>query len=120
MTPRRKTGNIARGVALLAVGRAEGLEQFAGTPQALLSSLAPLLAFPLVGFLLSAIGRPAGTLPALADLLGAICAALAPPVLSWEFARRWQRTELWLRYATALNWCQWVVPLLAAVLLTLA
>lgn len=116
----RRPGNIVRGVALLARGKAEGLDQFASTPQAFLSSLAPLVAFPLVGFLLSVIGRPASALSALADLLGALCAALAPPVLSWEFARRWECTDRWLRYATALDWCQWVVPLLAALLLTLA
>ncbi len=116
---RARPGQILRGVALLARGKAEGLSQFASTPQALLSSLAPLVAFPLVGFLLTVIGQPGAATSGLADLLGALCAALAPPVLSYEFARYWHREAGWLRYATALDWCQWAVPLLAAVLLTL-
>ncbi len=115
---RARPGNILRGVTLLARGKAEGLSQFASSPQALLSSLAPLIAFPLVGFLLTVIGRPGAAASGLADLLGALCAALAPPVLSYEFARHWHREAGWLRYATALDWCQWVVPLLAALLLT--
>ncbi|HVB66477.1 MAG TPA: hypothetical protein VNE67_01310, partial [Acetobacteraceae bacterium] len=32
-------------------------------------------------------------------------------------AKLWRRQALWLRYATALNWSQWVIPVLASVLL---
>ncbi|MDE2582985.1 MAG: hypothetical protein KGL52_15230 [Rhodospirillales bacterium] len=121
---RPRPGNIAIGVLLLARGRAEGLEQFGYTPQAFLSSLAPLVAFPLVGYLLVAVGggspQGGGQLGALADLLATLCALLAPPVLSFELAARWRRQALWLRYATALNWTQWAVPLLASALLLLA
>lgn len=125
-TPDRRRGprrsNIVLGMLLLARGKAEGLDQFGYTVQAFLSSLAPLIAVPVVGYLLLAVrgGEPAragGQLGALAELLGTICALLAPAVLSFEMAKLWRRQALWLRYATALNWSQWVIPLLASVLL---
>ena len=113
----QRTGaqTILRGVLLLARGRAEGLRQFGDTPQAFLASLAPLIAFPLVGYLLLAAGGHGAT--AIAGLLGTLCALLAPPVISFELTRWWGRQELWLRYATAVNWCQWAIPLLASALL---
>lgn len=113
-------GNIVLGILLLARGRADGLAQFGYTVQAFLSSLAPLVAFPLVGYLLLALsggGPHGGEVGALADLLGTVCALLAPAVLSFELARLWRRQALWLRYATALNWSQWAIPVLASVLL---
>ncbi len=113
-------GTLVRGILLLARGRAEGLEQFGYTPQAFLTSLAPLLAVPVAGYLLLALsggGPHRGEAGALVDLLGTVCALLAPAVLSFELARRWGRQALWLRYATALNWTQWVLPLLTSVLL---
>ncbi len=107
--------NILLGVARLARGRADGLALFGDTTQAFLASLAPLVAFPLVGgVLLLADG---GGLPALSDLLGTLCALLAPPVISWWFARRWRREALWTRFATAFNWCQWAIPAIASLLL---
>jgi hypothetical protein len=109
--------NILRGILLLARGRAEGLRQFGDTPAAFLASLAPLIAFPLVGAgLMLAHGDG---LSALTEFLATICALLAPPVLSYEPAQWWHREEQWLRFATALNWCQWAIPVLAALLLTL-
>ncbi len=57
---------------------------------------------------------------AVSDLLATFCALLAPPVLSYEPARWWKRTDQWLRFATALNWCQWAIPVLASVLLIVA
>ncbi len=118
--PRR--GNIVLGMLLLARGKAEGFDQFGYTLQAFLSSLAPLIAVPVVGYLLLAAhgGEPAragGELGALSDLLATICALLAPAVLSYELAKLWRRQALWLRFATALNWSQWVIPVLASVLL---
>jgi hypothetical protein len=107
--------NILLGVVRLATGRADGLAQFGNTTQAFLTSLAPLIAFPLVGTaLLIANG---GGLPALSDLLATLCALLAPPVLSWWLARLWRREALWLRFATAFNWCQWAIPVMASILL---
>ena len=99
---------------LVARGRAEGIDQFAGTSQGFLASLAPLIAFPLVGtFLLLLDGDGA---PAITDLLATLAVLLAPPVLSFELARLWGRQARWLRFATAFNWCQWLLPMLASVL----
>ena len=52
-------------------------------------------------------------MPAIADLLATVAVLLAPPVLSFEFARLWGRQDHWLRFATAFNWCQWLLPVLA-------
>ena len=109
--------SILRGILLLARGRADGLQQFGDGPPAFLASLAPLIAFPLVGAgLMLAQG---GGLPALTALFSTLCALLAPPVLSYEPVRLWRREGQWLHFATAFNWCQWAIPVLAAVLLTL-
>ena len=106
--------SILLGVIRLARGRADGLLLFGRHPQAFLASLAPLVAFPLVGgglMLRAAAGWPHG------ELLATLCALLAPPVLSLEVARLWGKEALWLRFATAFNWCQWVIPVAAAALL---
>ncbi len=107
--------SVLRGIVRVACGRADGIGQFAGTVQGFLASLAPLIAFPLVGtafLLLDGNGTPA-----IADLLATIAVLLAPPVLSFELARLWGRQALWPRFATAFNWCQWLLPMLASVLL---
>ncbi len=97
------------GMLRVARGRVDGLAQFGDTAQAFLSSLAPLLAFPIVGALL--ILARDGPAKALAILLMTLVAALAPAVLSHALARAWGREERWLRYATAFNWCQWAMAL---------
>lgn len=107
--------NILLGVTRLARGRADGLAQFGDTPQAFLASLAPLIAFPLVGALLTFAHGQA--VEAVSELLATFCALLAPPVLSNLLARLWGREEFWLRFATAFNWCQWAIPAVAAALL---
>jgi hypothetical protein len=112
---RPQPGDIMRGIARVARGRADGMAQFGGTREAFLASLAPLIAFPLVGGVLMILGG-AG-LDALVDLLATLCALLAPPVLSFEVARWWGREAEWLRFATAFNWCQWIIPILLAALL---
>jgi len=114
--PQRRS--VLRGIVRIARGRPDGLDEFAGTSQAFLASLAPLLAFPLVGTFLLVL-RGGGVL-AIADLLATVSVLLAPPVLSWEFARLWHRQDRWLRFATAFNWCQWLLPALASVLLVAA
>lgn len=110
-------GNVVIGIIRLARGRADGLLQFGETREAFLASLAPLIAFPLVGGVLMILGG--GGLDALADLLATLCALLAPPVLSFEVARWWGRENAWLRFATAFNWCQWIIPILLSLLLLL-
>ena len=112
---RPRLGTIVVGITRLARGRADGFDHFGATREAFLASLAPLVAFPLVGAALMLLGG--GGRNALSDLLATLCALLAPPVLSFEVARLWGREAAWLRYATAFNWCQWVIPVMASVLL---
>jgi hypothetical protein len=114
MSGRRKRLSILLGIARLARGRADGLAQFGDTRQAFLASLLPLVAFPVFGEVLVAMR---GERPALADLLATLCALLAPPVLSFSLARYWGREALWPRFATAFNWCQWAIPVIAFLLL---
>ena len=75
---------------LLARGKAAGLRLVRrDSPNAFLASLAPLIAFPLVGTgLLLAAGKGAD---AVADFLAVICALLSPAVLSHVLARLWGR-----------------------------
>jgi hypothetical protein len=110
--------NILRGVLLICRGRAEGLAEIGAGPDAFLSSLAPMIAFPLVGCLLMATqGR---VLDAVTDFLASVIAILAPPVFSFSLSRRWGREAGWFRFATAFNWCQWVLPVLGVALVVLA
>lgn len=116
--PRRSPQTILLGIALVARGRAEGVALFGDTPRAFLAGLAPLLAFPLVGALLLVLGGRVGEgLTAFAE---SVCVLLAEPVISEALATRWGRGDLWLRYATAFNWCQWIIPLLASALVIAA
>lgn len=90
------------GILRLALLRADGIGQFGDTRQSFLNSLAPLVAFPLVGTLFGMLtGVGAGALTA---LLAVLVAILAPPVISHLLARAWGREREWLRYATAFNW----------------
>jgi hypothetical protein len=107
--------SVLRGVMLVARGRAEGIEHFASTGQGFLASLAPMIAFPLVGTVILLLNG--GGTEAIVDLLATLAILLAPPVLSFELARLWARQSRWLRFATAFNWCQWLLPVLASVLL---
>ena len=98
---------VVKGLLLIARGRREGLDCFGATSDAFLAALSPWLAFLLVGALLMVLRKPStvgGTL-----VLLSFCALLLPPVLSHLLAGRWQRGALWLRYATATVWCEWLV-----------
>ena len=44
-----------------------------------------------------------------------LCVLLGQPVVSNLFARLAGRQDQWLRYATAMNWCQLVLPLVIVV-----
>ena len=111
---------IAQGIWRLACFNADGFAAFAPTTQALLNSFAPLLALPLVGFVIELIK---GQLYyAVSDMLVTIVALLMPLVVSEFFARFWGQQARWARYAVATNWCQWAVPamlLLLALLLSM-
>ena len=118
--PRRAPGgaparNALLGIALVARGRREGLQQFGATGEAFLASLAPWIAFPLVNAGLALLNGE--VLDAVGGFLQALCAVLAPPVLSQALAQAWGRDAAWLHYATAFNWCQWAVPGMAMALL---
>lgn len=118
--PRRRSAapTLLLGIIMVACGRKQGIEQFGSTREAFLGSLAPLIAFPLVGTALLA-AHGAGRLAA-AQFLATLCVLLVPPVLSFELARLWNRRNAWLRFATAFNWCQWAIPVVAMLVLTLA
>ena len=110
--------NILRGIVLLCRGRVAGFAEMGAGPEAFLSSLAPLIAFPLVGCLLMvAQGKIED---GVSDLLATLIALLAPPVISHWLASRWGQEERWFRFATAINWCQWALPLLGALLVLVA
>lgn len=110
--------NILRGILLLSGGRVAGLAEMGTGPQDFLSSLAPLVAFPLVGcFLMLSQGK---IVEAITDFLATLIAILAPSVISFSIARRWGREARWCRFGTAVNWCQWVLPLFGALLVLIA
>jgi hypothetical protein len=102
---------ILRGLFLMARGAKSGIKEFDNTMDAFTASLAPLIAFPLVGAGVSALGGQWQL--ALTGFLSHLCAVLALPLITHEFARRTGREALWLRTATALDWSFWLlVPLL--------
>jgi len=110
--------SVLRGIFRLARFRPEGFAEFAATRQGFLNSLAPLIAFPLVGGLLML--SAGGGVEVFTDLLATLIALLAPAVISAAMAERWQRDEAWLRFAVAFNWAQWAVPMAAIGLLIAA
>jgi hypothetical protein len=107
--------SVIVGILRIARGRADGIEFFGSSPQAFLSSLAPLVAFPLVGAILGTFSE--GPRSALTGLAMTVCALLTPAVVSYELARIWKRSEAWARFATAFNWCEWILPVLACLVM---
>jgi hypothetical protein len=114
--------SIVVGMLRIARGRADGIFCFGSSPQAFLSSLAPLVAFALVGAVLAL--STEGPRRALTGLAMTLCALLTPAVVSYELAHIWKRADAWTRFATAFNWCEWLllalfclvlVPLSAAI-----
>lgn len=110
-TPNPKA--ILEGMTLLASGKSEGIQRFGNSVENFLAALAPGLAMCIVGLLTVALQKE--------PVLGFICVELsfctllALPVISWFFAKKWGREELWLRYATAASWCEWITVLVSAV-----
>jgi hypothetical protein len=107
--------SVLVGIVRIARGRADGIAYFGSSPQAFLSSLAPLVAFALVGALLGMFTE--GPLRALTGLAMTVCALLTPPVVSYEMARFWKREEAWARFATAFNWCEWILPVVFCIVI---
>lgn len=98
---------ILPGIIKLAYGRAKGIDEFSSTAEAFTASLAPLIAFPLVGAVITGVGG--NWKLAILEFLSRICTVLVLPVVTYEFARVFNRKSQWLRTATALNWCFWLV-----------
>jgi hypothetical protein len=98
--------SVLRGVLLCARGRPEGIAQFGDTSQAFVSSLIPLIVFPLLRAVLipSGDGLPRGTI-----LLATVTAVLATAVLSHLMAQVFRQEPRWKRYATAVNWNTWIL-----------
>ncbi|AQS84520.1 MAG: hypothetical protein ABF876_05935 [Acetobacter aceti] len=114
-TPNPKA--ILEGMTLLASGRAEGLQRFGNSIEHFLAALAPGLAMCLVGLLTVPLQKD----PALGFIRVELsfCTLLALPVISHFFAKKWGREELWLRYATAGSWCEWITVLVSAIAMSL-
>jgi hypothetical protein len=102
---------VLKGVFLLARGKAAGIAEFGNSNDALLASLAPLIAFPLVATLLIGLeGQPES---AIESFLSRLCVVLAVSVTTQALAAVAKREALWVRTATALNWSFWlIIPLL--------
>lgn len=101
------SGNIVRGLLRLAIGDAKGIREFSNTPAAFSASIAPLLAFPLVGSVI--IGIHGHWLLAAAMLLSRFCGVLLQPVIVEFSAGLTRRRETWLITSTMLNWSIWLV-----------
>ena len=106
-TPR--PGSPLVGVLQVARGRPDGIARFGDTPRAFLVSLAPLAALQATPSLWLLSQGDAGG--AAVNLLAALVALLAPPVLSHTLARTWGRGAEWPRYAVAANWSVWAIAL---------
>jgi hypothetical protein len=107
--------SVLRGLTRIAFGKADGLIQFGATPQSYLTSLAPLLAFPVAGSILALFNQ--GLQVAFTDLAVSLCAVLTPAVVSYELARFWGKADGWARFVTVFNWCEWVLLLVLCLLM---
>jgi hypothetical protein len=99
---------LVGGIARLATFNPAGFASIGSSREAFLSSLTPLIAFLLVGCTLETIGG--GWRAGLGDGLQTLCVLLGQPVISNLYARWFKRDAAWLRYATAMNWCQLAIP----------
>ncbi len=118
MTPSRVPHDRLLGaIARLVAFNPAGFDAIEASPAGFLASLAPLLAFTLVGAgaELVVMGWRVG----LDDGLQMLCVLLGQPVISHLYARLWHREAFWLRYATAMNWCQLALPVVGLGLLLL-
>ncbi len=98
---------IVHGLALLGRFRKDGFARFEASSQGFLASLAPWVAFLLVGGVLLALeGKP---VEALTDVAVLACWLLVPPVVSQLVAAAFRRDDRWLRYVTATTWCEWLM-----------
>jgi hypothetical protein len=113
----QRTRCIYKGVFLLATGHSEGLDYFGGSPARFLASLASLALWPAIG--VAALAAGGGGPDMTSDVMASVCAVLAPPVITFELARRWDRAAQWARFATGFNWCQWALPVVGFLLISI-
>jgi hypothetical protein len=111
--PKPGAGGVLLGILLVARGRADGLLMFGTSREAVLTAIAPLAAFLLVGGFLALLGG----VDAVTNVVALLIVLLSPLVLSFEVARRWGRAAQWPRFAVAFCWCQWAGPMALAVVL---
>lgn len=98
---------ILRGLWKFAKFQRAGIAEFGDTLDHFYASLAPLIAFPLVGAAASAVQGEWRL--ALIGFISRFCAVLVLPVCVYEFSCLFGRERFWLRAATALNWSFWMV-----------
>jgi hypothetical protein len=111
-------GPLMGGIVRLAMFNPAGFASIGNSREAFLSSLTPLIAFLIVGTTLESLGG--GWRSGVGDGLQTLCILLGQPVVSNFYARWFKREEPWLRYATAMNWCQLAIPLVAIAFLIAA
>lgn len=97
----RRTVHAILGVAR---GRTQAIGLFGATRQSFIASLIPLAVVPVLNSLISQRHPTLSRL--ILDLLTSVTALLVPPVVSHALAQLWGREAEWLRFATAFNWCQ--------------
>lgn len=88
----------------VARGRIPAIGLFGATRQSFIASLIPLAIVPVLNSLISQ--RQPSLSRLILDLLTSVTALLVPPVVTHALAERWGRDTAWLRFATAFNWCQ--------------
>jgi hypothetical protein len=111
--PDLSIGNTIRAIVGVALGRPAALRQFGDTPRAFITSLIPLIVVPLLSSLMTQ--KDPGIGRFLLESAASVAALLVPPVLTHALARAWGREEAWLRFATAFNWCQFGLLMVAMV-----
>lgn len=112
-----RTRCIYKGVFLLATGRREGIDYFGDSSARFLASLASLALWPAIG--IAALAAGSGGPEMASDVMASVCAVLAPPVITYELATRWDCAARWARYATGFNWCQWALPVVGFIVITI-
>ena len=100
-------GNIVRGLLRLARFDRNGIEEFGNTIPAFSASLAPLVAFPIVGAGL--IASQGDYVTAAIVFLSRLSAVLMQPVATELGAKLTGSRPRWLRTSTALNWSVWLL-----------
>ena len=113
---KQSSGNIVRGFWLLARGQAQGIEEFGNAIPPFAASLAPLVAFPLVGAILMAMQHEYWIAAML--FCSRLVGVLIQPVTIEFASSRFGGNERWLMTSTALNWSIWMMlPLMFLVIL---